>query len=279
MTGDSAYQVSYGLDDVLEILRAGGSRKLRGPRPLPAAVLDDFLLSGRLNSVLGLDGFRIFTARLRGTLARAHAGGDWTGATPAELLEALLHSGVHYADAHRPPHLPALESDARRRAAFRHLAKVFAAVPYADFATLAARGKAARGRWLHVEPGDSAALRALAGDARRCAPVDAAKAALLALAPAELHAICRARGVAPARSLDATAARLVAHCQGDVSAYAPVPAGRRTFVLRDRDLATGDDVVRLDAYLRAVAPALGDDLRAFVAPRCRAPWRAAAGRA
>jgi hypothetical protein len=182
----STFQVSYVLDDVLEILRAGRNKKLFASRPVRAASLDEFLCSGRFNSVLGLDGFRIFKNELEAAVERL----DDTPLAPTHVLEVLLHSGVHYADEHRPSRIPALAADPRRPAAYRHLAKSFARLSWADFTALVARVKGSRGRSAHVA-----------------------------------------------------------------------------------DRATGDDVVELDAYLRAVVTPLCEDLLDFVMARRHAPWR------
>jgi hypothetical protein len=269
VTDGSTFQVSYVLDDVIEILKAGRSDKLFASRPIRAEIIDDFLFSGRFNSVLGLDGFRIFKAELSDAVSRL----DDEPIALARMLETLLHSGVHYVAEHRPSGLPALEANARRPPAFRRVARGCAHLAWADFAVLAERFKQTRGRCAHVEPGDSAALRALQVESDLFDAIGSAKAALLQMGHRELRAICRTRGIAAARSIEATADRLVSHCDGDLAEHLPAGTnGGYSLVARDPELATGDDIVRLDAYLRAVATRLGDDLVDFVTARRHAPW-------
>jgi hypothetical protein len=263
------FEVSYVLDDVVEILRTGrNNKKLLASRPLPATILEDFLFSGRFSSVLGLDGFRIFQDELHAAVVRL----DERPIAPADLLEALLHSGVHYVDADRPRRLPAFGANPRRPTAYRHLARGFARFSWEDFAVLVGRFKETRGRATHVGPDDSPALRGLADGSDLFVVLDD-NAALHSMGRSALRAICRDGGIAPARSIEATADRIVAHYGGDVCGWLPsVGNGHRSLVLREQDLATGDDVVRLAAYLRAVATPLCKDLCAFVAARRHAPW-------
>lgn len=268
MTDGSTFQVSYVLDDVVEILRVGRNKKLFTLHPIRATILDDFLLSGRFNSVLGLDGFRIFKAELGDAVARL----DDEPIAPARIMAVLLHSGVHYVDEHRPAGIPPLAADPRRPAAYRHLARGFSHLSSADFAVLVARLKATRGRSVHIETDDSLALRGLADGSELFGDADI-RTALLDLGHRELRAICRTRGIVATRRLEETADRILADCGDDVSAYVPAAGnGRRSLVLRDQDLATGEDVVRLEVYLREVATALCEDLRGFVGARRHAPW-------
>jgi hypothetical protein len=274
VTERNRLQISYDLDDVVRILRAGRNRKLREPRRLRAAVLDDFLLSGRLNSVLGLDGFRIFKDalhRLTFHLNDADFGPHLLGAD--DVFQALLASGVHYTVTARAPLAPT----ERRLIVLRHAARHFAALSAADFALLTARFVEARGAWTHVGPGDSAALRALADDGRVFEPVSDARAVLRGKTLAELRAICAANGVAPARSIQKTIDRLVAGRGPDIAAYlgnvsGDVLAGRRLLTPAEPDLATGADLVDLHAWLRAAAEAMRADLLDFLVARRRPAW-------
>ena len=110
MSDRSTIQVTYDLDDVLEILRRGQNKKLYEPRRIKASVIDHFLFSGRFNSVLGLDGFRIFKAKLKEVIARVND--DDFGPNLINLdkmFEALLDSGLYYVEKHLPEELAFLK--------------------------------------------------------------------------------------------------------------------------------------------------------------------------
>ena len=170
-------QISYGLDDVVAILRAGRNRKLVERRRVTAAALDDFLFSGRFNSVLGLEGFRIFKTKIRRLAAHLNDADFGSHLLRGdEAIEALLASGVHYTVQARAPLAP---TD-RRLVAFRWVARRFAELSAADFALLVARFVEARCRFTHIGVNDSAALRDLASDANVFQPATDAREILLA---------------------------------------------------------------------------------------------------
>jgi hypothetical protein len=224
-------QISYVLDDVVALLRAGRNRKLFERRRVRASVLDDFLLSGRFNSVLGLEGFRMFKTKLRRLathLNDADFGPHLLGTDDA--FEALLASGVHYTAAAAAPLAPT----ERRLATFRWVARRLAATSSTDLALLTAR---------------------FVAEARE--PAADAREALLAKSLDELRAICRTKGVAPARSTATTVDRLVARCGAGVAT----------------SLVGGDDLVDLDGWLRACADALRADLLGFIGARRRPAWQ------
>jgi hypothetical protein len=63
---------AYTLGDAIAILERAENRKLFELRRIPSSVVDHFLLSGRFNSVLGLDGFRIFKEKLKDVIGKVN---------------------------------------------------------------------------------------------------------------------------------------------------------------------------------------------------------------
>lgn len=274
MSDRSTIQVTYNLDDVLEILRRGQNKKLYEPRRIKVSVIDHFLYSGRFNSVLGLDGFKIFKAKLKEVIARVND--DDFGPTLINLdkmFEALLDSGLYYVEKHLPEELDFLKTDERWLTAYRYIAKNFPDISYTDFRVIVSRFKETRGHSIYVESTDSDLLRAMAKDSKLFQVVVDVKAALIQMSLRQLRDICAKEGIGSARSLEETADRLVVKCGDRGLAYIPEEfRNRRSLIIRDEELATGDDIIHLDTYLRAISKVVREDLIAFVNSRRQNQW-------
>lgn len=270
IAGSRRTEVNYDLEDVLAILRAGQNRKLAEPRQIRASVIDHFLFSERFNSVLGLDGFQIFKFKLKEIIARVNEDDFGPNLINLDkLFEALLDSGLYYNEDHLPEELAELAQDARWLTAYRYIAKNFPEITYQDFRVIVNRLKDARGHSFYVQPSDTKELVEMAQRSELFEVVADVKASLLQMNMRQLRDICEREGIASARGLAETADRIIVKC-GD-RAGDDIPEeyrGRRSLIIKDQELATGDDIIRLDAYLRAIARVVREDLVRFVS-RCR----------
>ncbi len=270
----STIQVTYNLDDVLEILRRGQNKKLYEPRRIKVSVIDHFLFSGRFNSVLGLEGFKLFKANLKEVIARVND--DDFGPNLINLdkmFEALLGSGLYYVENHLPEELDFLKKDERWLTAYRYIAKNFPDISYTDFRVIVNRFKDARGHSIYVDSTDSDLLRAMAEDSKLFEVVVDVKSTLMQMSLRRLRDICTTEGIGSARSREETADRIVEKC-GDLGlGYIPQEfRNRRSLIIRDEELATGDDIIHLDTYLRAISKVVREDLIAFVNSRRQNQW-------
>jgi len=270
----SAIQVTYDLNDVLEILRRGQNKKLYEPRRIKVSVIDHFLYSGRFNSVLGLDGFQIFKAKLKEVIARVND--DDFGPNLINLdkmFEALLDSGLYYVEKHLPPELAFLKADERWLTAYRYIARNFPEISYVEFRLIVNRFKDTMGHSFYVETGDSDLFKAIAENSKLFKIVVDIKAALMQMSMRQLRDICAKEGIAASRRLEETADRIVGKCGELALGYVPQECrSRRSLIIRDEELATGEDIIHLDTYLRAISKVVREDLIEFVNSRRQNQW-------
>jgi len=274
MSEQSPLQVTYDLNDVLEILRAGDNKKLFEPRRIKPSVIDHFLFSGKFNSVLGPDGFKIFKAKLKEVIARVNEDDFGPNIINLDkLFEALLESGVYYVEERLPDDLAFLTKDNRWLTAYRYISKNFPGITYSEFRVIVNRFKDAKGYSFYVEPTDSDLLRGMAKSSDLFQVVVDVKAALMQMSIKQLREICDKEEIGSARSLEETADRIVAQCGDRASEHVPRESrGRKSLIIRDQELATGDDLTQLDTYLRAISKVVREDLIRFVAERRSPRW-------
>lgn len=267
-------QVTYDLNDVLAILRTAGNKKLFEPRRIKPSVIDHFLFSGRFNSVLGPDGFRIFKAKLKEVIVRVNEGDFGPNIINLDkLFEVLLESGVYYVEKHLPDELAFLKKDERWLTAYRYIAKNFPDITYSDFRVIVKRFKDARGYSFYVEPTDSDLLKAMTGSSDLFQVVVEVKAALMQLSMKQLRGICDLEGIDSARSREETADRIVEKCGDRALEHVPEGLkGRKSLIIKDDELAKGEDIVHLDSYLRTISKVVREDLIRFVAERRSRTW-------
>lgn len=274
MSKRSTIQVAYDLSDVLEILRAAQNKKLYDSRRIKLSDIDDFLYSGRFRSVLGLDGFKIFKSKLKELIARVND--DEVGANIINLdkmFEILLDSGVYYVEEYLPEDLAFLKTDERWLTAYRYIAKHFPDISFADFRIVVSRFKDTMGHSMYVESSDPDLLRAMGEDSKLFEIVVDVKSTLMQMSLRQLREICEKEGVDSARSIEETADRIVENCGERALQYIPEEfKGRRSLIIKDQELATGDDILRLDSYLRAMSKVVREDLVQFVIRRRQSQW-------
>lgn len=256
--------VEFTLDSARALLK--DSEKFTEPRKVQASVIDSFLYCGRFNSVLGLDGFSTFKESLKDVLRKVND--DDFGANYINLdrmFEVLLASGVYYLEEHLPPELEFLKADSRWLTAYRYIARNFPDISYRDFREVVKRFQETDGYSVYFRKDDPESLRGIAKHVDLFAEVADVKAVLLQLNQSQLREICKASDVKASRSSEETVARLVEALGGDALRHIPEELKtRRSLVIKDLELASGDDIIHLDSYLRAVAKVVRQDLVEFI---------------
>lgn len=259
----------YTLLDAVVILRRYSSPKLNEVRRVPSNVVDHFLLSGRFNSVLGLEGFRIFKEKLKDVISKVNENDFGSNYINLDVMfEALLDSGVYYLNDYLPEEIVYLKSDERWLTAYRYIAANFPEIPYKDFRKIVTRFEESRGYAFYIEPNDSEFLRQITSNSNLFKEIVDIKAALLQLRWNELKSICDLFAVRAARSLADTADRIIEAGGDKVIQYLPKKTHeRRSLIICDQELASGDDIIRLDKYLRVLAKLVRSDFVQFVTDR------------
>jgi hypothetical protein len=259
-------RVSCDLKDVLEILQEGDNKKLNDARKVKPPFLDIFLYSGRFNSVLGLDGFQLFKSELRDVVKKVNDNDFNANYIKLDrMFEVLISSGVYYEESFMPEELDFLKVDKRWLTAYRYIAKNFPQIQYKDFRSIVKRFQDSDGHSFFLADDDSQELVKAVNNEDLFKHQMDAMAALLQLSQKELKAICEKLEVAAARSIEDTAKRIV-EAVGDKSLEL-IPSsykGNRTIFIKDIELATGQDIIQLDTYLRQISKVVRDDLIAFI---------------
>lgn len=259
-------EISYDLNDVIEILRRAGNKKLFEIKTVRPTFLDSFLFSGRFNSVLGLDGFQFFKDQLKEVIKKVNAhdfGANYINLD--RMYEVLLSSGVYYVEEHLPSELQILKSDVRWLTAYRYIAKNFPDLNYKDFREIVKRFKDTSGHSFFVTESDSKELQSVGAKSALFDESIDAKAAFLQMPLKDLKALAEGIGVHAARSIEETANRIIEKAGTNaLSLISEEFKKRRTLFIRDQELATGTDLVNLDEYLRLVAKVVREDLVQFI---------------
>ena len=231
--------------------------------------MDHFLLSGHFNSVLGLEGFRIFKDKLKDVISKVNDNDFGSNYINLDVMfETLLDSGVYYLNDFLPEEVTYLKSDERWLTAYRYIAASFPEIPYKDFRKIVTRFEESRGYAFYIEQNDSEFLKKSASNSKLFKEVVDVKAALLQLRQSELRPICEIFGIQSARSLADTADRIIEAGGEKVIQYLPKKTlERKSLIIRDEELASGDDVIRLDKYLRVLAKLVRNDFVEFVNAR------------
>jgi len=260
------FKVNFDLSDVLQILKSSDRQKIYDAKKVRPSFLDYFLYSGRFNSVLGPEGFQAFKDKLKDVVKKVNQ--DDFGANYINLdamYQTLLSSGVYYMEKYLPAELEFLKKDERWLTAYRYVAKNFPDLDYRDFRELVKRFEETGGHSTYVCPEDSKGLLEVAKHTELFTETVDVKAALLQLSQKELRAICDQCGAKGARSSAETVDRIMASVGDSAAKYLPESVKSRvSLVIGDVDLATGQDIIHLDSYLRTVAKVVREDLVEFI---------------
>ena len=258
--------VPFEVKTALNILYRRDNRKLQNTRNIPIKIIDDFLFSGKFNSVLGPEGFNHFKTCLKDITKDINSNNFSANIINLDkMFETLLDSGLYYNEEFLPPDFKNANEDVRWLTAYRYIAKNFPEINYKDFRTIIKRFQETRGYSFYIEQNDSKYLLNILNKKELFIEIVDLKAELLQLNQTELKSICNYLQVQPARSLNDTADRIVELDENLVRKYLPQKTKTRTnLVIKDDELATGNDLINLDKYLRELAKIIRSDFADFI---------------
>lgn len=265
--------VSFNLRTTFQVLDFSDKGRVFDSRKIGLSVTDHFLYSGKFNSVLGPDGFGLFKDQLKDVLKKVND--DDFGANYINLdkmFEALITSGIYYVEEHMPEELSHLKTNSRWLTAYRYIAKNFPSIPYKDFREIVKRFQESSGHSLYITPNDSDFLKSLSERNNLFREVQDPRAALLPMSQKDLKIICDKVGAKPARSIEDTVARILEVAGNEILTHIPEAyRSRKSLTIKDTELASGQDIIELDTYIRLIAKAVRDDFVHFIDARRR--WR------
>jgi len=257
--------VKMNLEDVLSILKNANNKKINNKKKVKLNVVDNFLYNGHFNSVLGPDGFKLFKEKLKGVITKVNK--DDFVANYLNLdktYEALLASGVYYEHEFMPDHLKYLDKDERWLTAYRYIAKNFPDINYKDFRNIVSRLKSSGGSSFYIKPTDNSFLKEILNKEDLFVICDNDSSLLIHLDYKELKLICDKNNIQAAKSSQETVERII-EANIDLSNFIPKKYREKTYVvIKDQELANGNDLILLDKYLRDISKTIRKDFEGFI---------------
>lgn len=258
--------VKYEIETAVDILKKNNNKKISNTRKIPVSSIDHFLLSGRFNSVLGPEGFTIFKKSLKDIILKINDNDFSSNIINLDkMFEVLLDSGLYYNDNYLPDDFKQIQSDSRWLTAYRYTAKNFPEINYSDFRLIVKRFQETRGYSFYIDSTDSTFLKEIPKKKNLFIEITDIKADLLQLNQNELREICEKLKISPARSLKETADRIVETDSSELENIIPAKTKSRiNLKIRDLELATGDDLINLDKYLRELSKIIRSDFADYI---------------
>lgn len=259
-------EVPYEIDSALGILYKHNNKKVQNTRKIPIKLIDDFLLSGKLNSVLGPNGFTLFKKYLKDITKKINDNDFSSNIINLDkMFEVLLDSGLYYVEEYLPDDFKNINNDIRWLTAYRYIAKNFPEIGYKDFRTIVKRFQETRGYSFYIKPDDSKLLQDMLKQEDLFIEIIDLKAVLMQLKQSELKAICNKLGIQSARSLKDTAERILTADEKDIEPLIPNEnKSRVNLIIKDKELATGEDIMNLDRYLRELSKIMRSDFVDYI---------------
>lgn len=265
----SSLEVDYSLDREIRIVSSlKGGEYFKINRKVKVADVDELLLSGRFNSVMGPDGFKFFKSEIKKIVESVNKKSNKDNFINLDnLFEILLHSGLHYELNHLPKGLDHLDDDTGWLTAYRFISRNFKGITYKDFRTLVKAIKKTDGHTLEFDTSEQSSdlYKKISGSELFEGSVSA-QSILATRNMRVLRDICNEFNVASKRSKEETISELLSKKEvvEKIEEQFQEKATGLVFTIKDYDLVKGEDIVMLDKYLRDVAKIFRSELFEFV---------------
>jgi hypothetical protein len=230
--------------------------------------IDQFIFSGKLNSVLGPSGFKIFKDKLKDILNEINKGMNKENFINLDdLVEVLLKSGVYYNFTSVPEGLEYKNEELGWLTAYRFLAKNFKTIDYKFLRTLSEAIK--RGNLVAIEfskEESKTAVFELIKTNKSFIACSDAKDVLPCLSMSELKDIAEKSGAEKKRSRDEQVIELlkIQDIQKYVNNLGKDENATLIYNFKNKDLIKLQDIIYLDKYLREISKCIRNDLFDFV---------------
>ena len=255
----------YSIQTALGILHKYGNRKINSTRKISVRVVDDFLLSGKFNSALGLDGFTNYKKCLKDIVSKINDNNFSANIINLDIMfEALLDSGLYFNDEYVPESLKENYGDVRWLTAYRYIAKNFPDMNYKDYRTIVKRFEETRGYSFYIDETDTKYLKKVAEKKGLFEEVVDGKAELMQLNSKELREICSQLEIQASRSQLETANRIIESKKEYAQLLPQKNKSRKNLRIVDQELAEGNDLINIDKYLRAMAKEIRADFSNYI---------------
>ncbi|MGL1894610.1 MAG: hypothetical protein OCD02_23515 [Spirochaetaceae bacterium] len=236
------------------------------PKNVKIGVLNNLLYSGKYNSVLGFDGIKNILVYFK-SLLKSYQSDQYVQGSDnlTKVYQALLSSGIYIVDEYLNNEIKNKFDDSRWLTAYRYVSKNFPNIDYTSFRTIVERFKETRGYSFYIYEDDTENLKTVLKNKILFDEVVDIKAELLQLNMSELRSLCTKYSVKAARTLLETAERLANEIGEDIRKDLPDRVSSRgNLVIKDSELATGNDIISLDKYLRELAKIIRNEFYSII---------------
>lgn len=260
---------NYSLEPTLkgEIELVKDSSKFEDDKKIKLLDIDDFLLSGRFNSVLGPDGIKYFKNEIKQIIDKVNKNDSETNLINLDkFFEILLRSGIYYEDKYVPSSMEYLGEDYGWLTAYRFIAKNFRDITYKEFRLIVKDIQKSDGNTIEFDEKDrgTSILKKIKESGLFTSEVSV-ESYLSRVGMAELRSICKELNISSKRSKEETIEEITKGVdRNTLEIKFKLEESDLMYSIRDLDLVAGSDIVHLDKYLRDISRHIRNDLFEFV---------------
>lgn len=236
-------------------------------KKIKVADIDQFLLSGRFNSVLGPEGFKLFKDEIKKIIESVNKKTNKDNFINLDkLFEILLHSGLYYEYQYLPENMQYLDDDQGWLTAYRFISKNFKGIKYEELRSIVKDLNKTDGNTLEFDSSDiKSKLYQKVTTSGLFEESSSAESILASLSLTDIRSICKENNISSKRSKEETIAEVLKNeivCRNIENDFNNKNA--LIFTLKDYDLVSGKSIIHLDKYLRDVAKNIRSELFDFV---------------
>lgn len=253
------------------IKKSDNSKLLSQNKKINTSDIDDLLLSGKFNSVLGPDGFKLFKKELKGIMNDVNKGKNKDNFINLnDLFEVLLHSGIYCEDTFLPDDMKTAMQDLNWLTAYRFINKNLHGITYDEFRLIVKNLNKTNGSTINFEESEkkSSLYKKICETNVFSAEVNA-REILSTLSMSDLRELCKEFQVASKRSKEETIESLLDNdfIVLQIESQNNGKSDPLVFSINDKDLVSGKDIILLDNYLRDVAKHIRNEIFQFTAEK------------
>lgn len=230
--------------------------------------IDMFLYSGKYNSVLGPEGFKYFKNNLKNLASEANKGTSKENLINLdEFFEVLIHAGIYYEFDQLPDDLKNSSDDLGWLTAYRFISNNFPSMTYMEFRQVVKNLSKSKGKVLEFSPEEKNNKLY-----KKIISSEVFKESLSlihilsTLSMDKLRDLCSTLNIQSRRSKEETINEIIAtdNVETAIKDIKHVTNNGLIFSLKDTDLVNGNDIIKLDKYLRDISKHIRQELINFI---------------
>lgn len=257
-----------GIDLSLNIIKKNeGDAYFQNQKKIESSAVDDFLYCNKYNSVLGLDGFKIFKDNLKTLIDGANKGTSKDNLINLDnFFEVLLKSGIYYEANYLPDNLKQ-DYGVNWLTAYRFVSKNLPSITYKEYRQLVKCLERTDGNTLEFDTSEiSSEIYKKIVSSGLFVESSSAENILATLSMSQLRDFCFELHISSKRSKEETIKHLllIESSESIIKQKYPNKGDGLVFKIKDTDLVKGVDIMNLDKYLRNISKQIRTDLSQFI---------------